>query len=104
MEFHQFMIDKQAELVLVEQYRKVEMVSHISVTLNGNSVGEKFTAKNTPLNQMGHEVKRGEFPTLDSLSSVTAVENGTHVVFSVVAKGKRKPERKEFYFLWSIDA
>lgn len=102
MALQNFIIDKQAELSL--QYRKVELVSHISVTLSENSVGENFTADNTSLNQMGYEVKRGEFPMVDSLSKVTGVENGTEVIFDVVAKGKRKPERKEFYFLWKVDA
>lgn len=99
LELQQFMINKQAELS--QQYRKVERVSFTSVTLIGHLVSEKFTATNTPLNQLGHEVKRGEFPVLMDTESVLGVkENGTQVIFHVTQKGKRKPERKEFYFLW----
>lgn len=99
VELQQFMIDKQAELA--QQYRKVELVSFTSVTLIGHLVSEKFTATNTPLIQLGHEVMRGEFPVLTDTESVLGVkENGTQVVFHVTPKGKRKPERKEFYFLW----
>lgn len=103
MELHQFMIDKQAELS--QQYRKVEWKSFVSVTLKRNSIGEKFTARNTPLNQLGYGIELSELPESDDTEITLGIkENGTHVVFSVVAKGKRKPERKEFYFLWSIDA
>lgn len=99
MELQQFLINKQAELI--QQYRKVELVSHISVTLKKNSVGEKFTAGNTPLNQLGYGIELSELPESDDVEIRLGIkENGTHVILEVVAKGKRKPERKEFYFLW----
>lgn len=96
MQLQQFLINKQAELS--QEYRKVEVRSHISVTLNGSSVSEKFTAGNTPLNQTGREVTRTGFPVLEN--SLGTAENGTHVIFEVIPKGKRKPIRKDFYFLW----
>lgn len=99
MQLQQFLNDKQAELA--QEHRKVEVKSYVSVTLNGTTVGEKFTAGNTPLTQTGREVKRGEFPVLEDTESVLGIkENGTKVVFEVVPKGKRKPIQKEFYFLW----
>ena len=99
MKLEQFLIDKKEHLE--QEYRKVEVKSYVSVTLNDTTVHEKFTAGNTLLTQNGREVKYGEFPVLEDTESVLGIkENGTHVVFEVVLKGKRKPIRKDFYFLW----
>lgn len=84
---------------LHEKYRVVELLSHRSVTLRDNSVGEKFTAVDTSLMQIGQEVKPSEFPNLPPFSD----ENGTEVIFNVTAKGKWKPERINFYFLWTTE-
>ena len=97
----QTFIDRK-RIELHKQYRVVELVSHISVELKGRTVGEKYVATNTPLETTGHEVTVEQFPP-NSDTDASFVENGSHVKFDVVAKGKRKPERKEFYFLWDAE-
>lgn len=92
---HVFIEQKREELL--KQYRKVELHSHNSVVLKDSSVAEKFTSGETFLMQVGREVTTAEFPRDVPM---TAPDNGTEVVFEVVSKGKRKPERYSCYFLW----
>lgn len=99
----QFIEQKTQELQ--QQYRKVEVISYVSVQLrkegNGGGVGESFLSTNTALDTFGREVTVSEFPVVET--TIPHIENGTSIQFHITRKGKRKPERMEVYFLWEVE-
>lgn len=97
MELAEFINQKIKSLQL--EYRKVEFTYATDVQLSKNSVRELFTSGHSNLTTKGYEVSIHDVPLL---SGVDYQSNGSNVVFEVVPKGKRKPVRKSFCFMWEV--
>ena len=89
---------KMKEEELSKDYRKVEFKFVEDVVLSTNSVSRNFSSeKSKQLTVEGREAKLSE---LGETSSIPFVPNGSLVVFEYVPPRKRKPIKKDYYFLW----
>lgn len=97
---NEFIEQKQKELELNGNYRSVTLHSITSVQLKKFSVGEQFFSEETQRSQIGKEVNLVDLPA--DIPSIPFSENGTKVTFELIAKGRRKPHKLDFYFLWEV--
>ena len=90
-----FISKKEEELKM--KYKHVNFISTEDVTLQRNGVASQFNSEETPLIQMGKEVKLHE---LEERTGRGFNANGSEVRFSVRLPRKRKDEYRSYYFLW----